>query len=133
MAEFTAGVQYNDWKGTSAADNADSVTIYELLDKKKLREADEFLIAMDFSIFEKRGNEQFKPYVNVYLVKGPENYEEANGFLSELKENNEPIPVREVRLELSLNELLNLFKRLNVMLTHRDLPVSGRPYTETNG
>jgi hypothetical protein len=39
-----------------------------------------------------------------------------------------PIPVREIRLELTLEEFFALFKRFDVMLTWDGLELEGRPF-----
>ncbi len=45
-----------------------------------------------------------------------------------LATTEEPIPVREVKVELTTEQFLGLFKRFNVMLTYRDLQLEGREF-----
>jgi len=55
MQIFKASVQYGDWKGTAAADNADPRGIHELLREKGLISKTDFLIGVHVYIGEIHG------------------------------------------------------------------------------
>jgi hypothetical protein len=130
MSTFTAGVQYGDWSGTVAADDTDHGSGKRIEDFVK-KEDDEFLLAAQLYVGEPHDKSLAEPYIHAYLLKGVENYEEAEAKLEELKADGEPIPVREVTIRISLKEFLALFKRFSVVLTWRGLPLKDREYDVT--
>jgi hypothetical protein len=123
MQTFKASVQYNDWKGTAAADGADSLAVHEYLETKGLIQPGEFLIATSLWVGEG------SVFARAYLFNGPEDVE---GMQKALAAITGSIPVREVALELKLDEFLGLFKRFDVMLTWHGLGLEGREYSVTD-
>jgi hypothetical protein len=113
MASFTAGVQYNDWVGTAAADNADQNDLSDYLRGKGLITADEFLFAVEFYVGENHAGTLAKPHV-VALVFEASGFDSTAATLASIKG---PIPLRRVEIDLSANEFLLLFKRLSLHLT----------------
>jgi hypothetical protein len=66
---FRAGVQYGDWTGTSAADNADQNDLHMLLTAKKLLDPDkEFLLGSSLWIRENHGGKVQAPYVSATVT-----------------------------------------------------------------
>jgi len=127
METFKASVQYGDWHGTAAADNIDPVatSIHDYLEKKGLSRENDFLLAIQLYAVER------SVYVRAYLLEDHEDYESAEQTLRSLEDRGEPIPVREVSLELTLEKFFAMFKRFAVTLTKRDLPLEGRQYSAT--
>src|SRR3979490_828679 len=108
MSYFKAGVQYGDWDGTAAADDADHnhVSLQRYLDDNKLIQPDEFLIATSLWVGENHGK-LGSVSVTAYL------YKKAGGFdtvKAELDALQGAIPVRKVDIELTLEEYFVLFK-----------------------
>jgi hypothetical protein len=120
MGFFRASAQYGDWKGTAAADNArrdldDYLTSHGLIKEK------EFLIAV--SLFVSQG------FVSIRALAVQGSNLEA--VQAELTATEDPIRVREIRVELTTEKFLNLFKIFNVVLIHRGLDLEERQYSET--
>lgn len=105
---FEASVQYNDWLGTSAADNADDADLYSLMKNRGLVSGNEQPLGIEFSFWENFG-QNIRPHVRVLV-----------GEFRVTLDNTRPVPVREVRLELTLSEFCGLFKRFSVTLSRRD-------------
>jgi hypothetical protein len=122
---FRASVQYGDWEGTASADNADQRDLRNLLIEKKLMDGDrEFLVGATLWIGENHGGEVQAPFLHAILIEGTE-YDRIE---PRLKQRGDPIPTRNVDLELTLEEFLGLFKRVSVVLTARGLRLTDREY-----
>jgi hypothetical protein len=76
---------------------------------------------------ENHGGEVSDFYVSAFFIDRTD-FETADAWL---KATPDPIPVRQVDLELSAVEFFGLFKRFSVMLSWRDLPLRGREYQST--
>lgn len=124
MTTFRAGVQYNDWKGTAAADDADRNDIGKLLRERGALSDDEFLVGIELWLGEMHGDEVENPSVSALIINA-EDYEAAERTLNE---TDDPLPVKRVELELSMKEFLLLFKRLAISLSWRGLDLTGREY-----
>jgi hypothetical protein len=133
MQRFTASVQYGDWKGTAAADNSDpmAASVDRYLKKKGLLKGG-FLLAVQLFVGENHENKLSKPYIRAYVLEEQLDYEGVEKHLAELESQGEPIPVRELTIEMSLEEFVALFKRFEVMLTWHNLPLKDREYSVTN-
>lgn len=130
MTTFTASVQYGDFKGTSAADDAHPECLSTYLEGKKMIKPGEFLIATSLWIGESHGGKVDSVGISAYLYAHQttkfDNVKEA------LDAHTGPIPVRVVDLELSLEEYIRLFKRFAVTLPRRGFNLDGREYIKTN-
>jgi hypothetical protein len=125
MDTFKAGVQYGDWEGTAAADGADALAIDSYLEEKGLISGDEFVLAVNLWVGENHGGQLGSVSVRVFVHKGPNHFDTLKPLLDSM---TGPIPVREVRLELALEEFVGLFKRFDVMLTWHGLELEGRQF-----
>jgi len=132
---FQASVQYGDWHGTAAADNTDAgnVSVDDYLKKKGLIKENDFLVAVQLFVGETHNNKLAEPYIRAYLLKDAENYESVQEMLDELESKGEPIPVREVNIDMPLGKFVAMFKRFSVMLTWHDLPLTKREYRVIEG
>ena len=133
MPHFKASVQYGDWHGTAAADNIDPghADLHRYLEGKGLMKDNEFLMAVQFFVGEIHHSEQMpKPYIRAFVLEGLDKYEDVQKRLEELEAAGEPVPVREVEIDMSLNEFFGMFKRFSVVLTWSDLPLEDREYRE---
>lgn len=124
MQTFIASVQYSDWKGTAAADNADRNDIRKLLRERGVLSDDEFLVGIELWLGEMHGDKVKPPSVGALIIDA-ENFEAAERILDE---TDDPLPVKRVDLELSMEEFLLLFKRFAVSLSWRGLDLTGRDY-----
>jgi hypothetical protein len=123
---FRASVQYGDWTGTAAADNADQRDLSDFLATKKIFDRDkEFLIAASLWIGENHGGKIQSPCVTAIITLLDSTYDNVS---KKLKAVQGPIPVRRVDVELSLEEFIGLFKRFAVVLTRRGLDLEDREY-----
>jgi hypothetical protein len=108
-------VQYGDWPGTAAADDIDpsSASVRRYLREKGLVKPNEFLIAVQLFVGETHHNNQLaKPYIRAFLLEGADNYEDVKKRLEELESAGEPIPVREVNIDMHLEAFVGMFKPL---------------------
>ncbi|OHV63844.1 hypothetical protein LCM4577_11080 [Mesorhizobium sp. LCM 4577] len=121
MAEvFAAGVQYNDWKGTSAADDSDDLGVQ--------------------SFFRNRGVPDHAYVVAVrayYLSVDPGNltvravYADGEGFdsVNAQIESDDALQFKELDIELTFAEFFSMFKRLSIVLPREGLGLDGREYS----
>jgi hypothetical protein len=123
MDIFRASVQYGDWRGTAAADNADFMAFYRLLQEKRLITETDFLVGIHVWIGENHGGQVQPPYITAYLLEGIDNYENAEAALRTMRD---PLDLKRVRVKLTLNEFLGLFKRFSIALAPRGLDITGR-------
>jgi hypothetical protein len=123
MDIFRASVQYGDWQGTVAADNADFMAFYNLLLGKRLITETDFLVGIHVWIGENHGGHVKPPYITAFLLEGVDNYESAEVALREM---SDPLDLKRVRIKLTLNEFLGLFKRFSIAISPRGLDITDR-------
>jgi hypothetical protein len=112
-----------------AADDADPVSLRKYMDDKGLIRAGEFLVATSIRVAENHGGRLGVVHVKAFLYAGHDRFDTVKDALDA---HTGPIPVRQVDLELKLQEFVGLFKRFNVMLTRKGLDLDGREYTRTH-
>ena len=126
MSKFRASVHYGDWEGSSAADDADHLGLIKFLENKKLMDGDtEFLVGLELWIGENHGGVVMPPSIRCLIIRRAGDFETV---ASQLASQHDPLDLREIDLELSLNEFLGLFKRFSVVLTRRGLNLTEREY-----
>jgi len=124
MERFHASVQYNDWIGSAAADNADRRSIGDLLrESGKLREG-EFVVGVKLYIGENHDGKVESPYISAQIVEKTD-FDTVKEHISATRD---PLLVKEVDIDISLDEFFGLFKRFAVTLTPRGLELPGREY-----
>lgn len=125
MTRFNAHVQYNDWKGTAAADNADYDALSGYLKNTGLLSDTEFLVG-------------FEAYVGTPSIKG-DPYFSASAFVVTSRDyegslqkvlSEDPVEVFRRDIEINILDFFKLFKRFDLVLTHRGLDLHGRNYRE---
>jgi hypothetical protein len=125
MSNFKANVQYGDWKGTAAADNADFEAMSGHLQKVGLLSSSEFLVGFEAYVGTPTLNSD--PYfsASAFIV-------EAGDYEGSLQKvlAQEPVEVFRKELELGILDFFKLFKRFDLVLTHRGLDLEGREYRE---
>lgn len=119
---FRAGVQYDDWRGTAAADNADKNDLASYLEERGLFDRGrEFILGVNFSALDYDVDE---PFIHV-IIADQSGYDDTSRWL---RDQRDPIPVKRVTLEMPLVDFLRLFKRLDVVMTNKDLELEGREF-----
>jgi hypothetical protein len=116
---FEASVQYNDWKGTVAADNSDHETIKGYLRQHELMSDEEFLLSVSF--YSGEGSTS----IRVFLYRGGPRIKDVDKEIAATKHS---VPVREVRLDMTIDEFLRLFKRFNVTFQLDGINIKGRDF-----
>lgn len=111
---FKANVQYDDMKGTVAADNQDTEDVWKYLKTRNLITETEFIAGITFSVGEIHPplSKDVLIHVSAY-IHNSSSYDNFKAVLDSRK----PVEVREVSLEILPNEFLSLFKRLNLTLS----------------
>lgn len=109
MSDFVASVQYNDFKGTVAADRSDTESMAQYLAEKGLATDGERVIGYRISFNGNHGKE-YEPGVLIYLQKG--------SF------NNPEKVIRAVEIEMSASKLFSFFKRFSLVLMQDGLDLS---------
>ena len=122
---FKAGVQYGDWKGTAAADNADFSAMSKYLQQAGLLGTSEFLVGFEVYVGETRGTEPPFFSSRAFIIQSGD-FETAK----EAVDSQNPLPVEAKDLDLKLADFFKLFKRFNLVLTHRGLDLENREYRE---
>ena len=98
---FLASVQYGDFKGTAAADRADSELLHKWIDERNLRDPDkETLIGISMSVGENHGTHRDPVHVTFYFVT-PGYYD---GVKKAISESDGPVSVRDVMVQMKLAE-----------------------------
>lgn len=120
---FTASTQYNDFKGTSAADRADNGGANDWLEARGLKQKDEFLLGIEFFAGENHGEHKDPIYVD-FLLASVGNYETVKSMV----ENSYPVPLRKVSVSIPTSEFFGLFKRFSICISV-DGMIDGREYT----
>ena len=109
---FVASVQYNDWKGTVAADSSDSNSAEHWLDEKGLRKSDEFLIGISIFVGENHGTHK-DPISVMFLLATRGSHDGVEAKIN----RGEPLSVREEITDMNLTEFFGLFKRFSVNIS----------------
>lgn len=110
---FRASVQYNDWKGTSAADDADKNDASDWLKVNGHIEDGEFLLGIKMFAGENHGRHEDPVYVE-FLIATPGDYDNVKSMI---EASAGPIEVRSVRVDMALTTFFGLFKRFDVTLS----------------
>lgn len=103
MSIFTASVQYNDLKGTAAADISDTEHLSRYLAGKGLIAVDEYIMSVRFCFHGNHGDAVDRPCVVIYVAS--------------LTDADKPRRIRAIEPDMGLAELFQFFKRFDVVLT----------------
>ncbi len=109
MSDFVASVQYNDFKGSVAADRSDTESMKEYLVEHGHAMDDERVIGYRISFSGNHGNE-YEPGVLIYLQKG--SFDDPDS------------KIRAVDIEMSSPKFFSFFKRFCLVLMQDGLDLS---------
>ena len=112
MDTFEAGVQYNDFKGTVAADRSDNVALADYLASLGKAEPGELVIGFRIASGENRGTPVADVSLVAYLVRSSE-------------PAAAPAVVRAVEVRVTPGEALAFFKRFDLVATRRGVDLAG--------
>lgn len=113
METFKASVQYNDLKGSVAADNADQTDASKYLKDKGLINDDELIIGIRMWAGENHGKHD-DPVSVRFLVSDLKGYPDLPDMLNA---EGEGIGLREIQQDMDLLDFFALFKRLELTLS----------------
>ena len=117
MTVFQAGVQYNDWIGTTATDRSDNNSLLNRLQRDKIATDSEQLIGVRFCFNENSSETVSVSNFIAYLI-------EADEF------DPTPNKARAVDVSMPIEELFGYFKRLDFVLTNSNMDLTN---TEVDG
>ncbi|KGI77877.1 hypothetical protein [Oleiagrimonas soli] len=118
---FHASVQYNDLKGSSAADDADMVDAAKFLMQNGHITEGEYVIGISMWAGENHGSH--RDPVSVRFLVSP--LDDADNIPDMIRSASDPLKVKEIRLDMNLVDFFALFKRFEVTLSNGGL-VEGR-------
>ncbi|HCG7925592.1 hypothetical protein [Vibrio parahaemolyticus] len=122
---FKASVQYGDWKGTCAADDADTVGASTWLKDNNHMSDDEFLIGVKMFAGENHGEHRDPVSVSFMILP----LESGQTVEQKISTSDGPVEVKVVRVDMDIQEFFALFKRFEVALP-RSKAFDGCEYTE---
>lgn len=128
VESFKASAQYGDWEGTAAADGAEPTSFDDFLESKGITTENDFVLGVRLSVFEYFGPTMGTVIVTAYVYEGLNDHDSIKEVLEDM---TGPIPVREIKVDMTLEEFFQRFKRFSVMLTASDLNLEGREYRVT--
>lgn len=121
---FRASASYGDWIGTSAADSADRGAIDDFVKKKGLIKHGEVLLGFSMYVGENHGGKVRPPYIYFFFFDR-EDYENAKAALASM---SDPVDLRRVRVDLTIEEFIGLFKLFSISMSLRNILEPDREY-----
>lgn len=120
IRNFHASVQYDDWKGSARADDHDLRSLISCLKEKNLIKDEEFLVGIEMYSGEVHTATQDENVDVRALLATGEGYDNISAAV----QSGKPLKVREVELEMKLNEFFGFFKRFAISVS-RDGIIDG--------
>jgi hypothetical protein len=138
MGELTASVQYGDWVGEVAADDADHHTpirsFTDYLQGRGLLAAGKQIVAID-AYYHHEGHPDQKPFsVRVLVVKAKDHDEVTRAVNSETMRRTVEV-IRDTEgdaLWFTVAEFFDFFKRFNVVLQRNGVEAIGKEFPAYN-
>ena len=127
METFQASVQYNDLKGSVAADNAHITDATLWLKNKQYIKDDEFVIGISMWAGDNHGK-HLDPVRVTFLVK------ELGGnktIPDIINDSNETLSVKKIEVNMNIVDFMALFKRLEITLSTNGM-LEGIEYSSIN-
>jgi hypothetical protein len=121
-----AGVQYNDWTGTAAADNGDKQNIHRWLEDNKLIQENEFLLAFEFWAGENHDGKHKGPLRCHAVFASTAGHDDVKQMIAA---SNGPVPLRRINFDMDTVEFFGLFKRFSVAMSSHGLLDPDREYS----
>lgn len=108
-----ASVQYDDFKGSSAADRADRGNADDWLEANGHKMPGEFLLGITLWAGEYHGKQEDPISVTFLLAS----LEDQDLVMKEIESEGKPVEVRKIRVKMKLTEFFGLFKRFSIALS----------------
>lgn len=121
--QFKASVQYNDLKGSVAADEADKTSISKWLTEKGLINADEHVLGISMCAGENHGSHR-DPVSVIFLVSDRKGY---NNIPEMIESTDGPMQVKKVGMDMNITDFFALFKRFEVTMSTKGM-IEGKMY-----
>lgn len=118
---FNAGVQYNDWTGTAAADNHDIRSFSSYLEKEGHIQKGEALVGIELSSSQLPKDIKDGPVRITALVASAHGYDDLKAAV----DSEKPLHVRRIDLQMPLVDFFAFFKRFKVAISSKGL-IDGR-------
>lgn len=116
IEKFNASVQYDDYKGTTAADKQDINDVYKYLEKKQQRNKNEFIVGISLYAYNLALNPSHELSVRFFLSDL-----QGESDVPTLIKSKNPLSVKEIKIDMSYREFFQLFKRFNLTLSPKAL------------
>jgi hypothetical protein len=117
-----ASVQYNDLKGTVAADWRDNTNRLNDFAKSQAINLQEYIpVGISAYLGEPQGSELDTAFVSIFAVDPTRIGRDADEIRRFVESNEGILPCKNFRLEVPLPELLKFFKRFSLMLFSRSV------------
>lgn len=126
MGRFRAGVQYDDWRGTAAADSAFDLDLAEYLKMHGHMSNREVVVGVDVWVGENHGGPSVAPNITAFIA----DRDSFDTVKAMIENTPDPLDFRRVDLEISFEEFFGLFKRFDIVITRKGLELEGREYRE---
>lgn len=125
MNNFMPSTQYSDIKGNISMDEEDYKGLHKLVELSGIDSDKNFPIAFDLHIdsLGTYSNKKIMTSLVIYTVEDNPSYQTTKDFV----DNNDPIPVKSVGIEISLDDFFKHFKRINIVASGID-GVIGKNY-----
>jgi hypothetical protein len=127
MQNFKASVQYNDLKGSVAADNADKNDAHKWLIENGHIHDGEYVLGIRMWAGENHGKHR-DPVSVTFLISELQGY---SNIPEMIQASGETLQVKEIRVDMNVADFFALFKRFEVTLSNNGL-IEGKSIT-TNG
>ena len=125
METFKASVQYDDLKGSVAADRADMTDAGKWLEDNGHISSEEFVIGISMWTGDNHG-QHIDPVSVKFLISELNNHENIPAMIEASGEN---LQVKVLRLDMNIADFFALFKRFEITLSNNGL-LEGKDYSE---
>lgn len=121
---FSASTQYNDYKGTVAADRSDSLSFQDYLKQNELISDGEYLVGYEIVFNENSGQPIPNPGIVAFVGQGG-----SIADVADQRTQDGVVKLRAVEVfNLPIAEFFRFFKRFNVMFSNDQLKLTGSEY-----
>lgn len=111
---FQAGVHYNDWMGTFAADDEHMKGLADLFKSKGLLKQGEFIVGLQVNLEPQASGKTLNVTALLAKVVGFDN-------LTTMLQTGEPLQVRKVSETMASHEFFGSFKQLEICFSRKGL------------
>lgn len=114
---FKANVQYGDLKGSASVDNADKTDAFHFLKNRGDVTDAEFVVGISLWVGENHGKHEDPVSVTFYVAE----LDGHDNVPDKLERSADPIPLKEIRVDMDILDFFALFKRFAVTISNGGL------------